>query len=47
MTENQELDAIDLKISSQLQKDGRIRNNELASRVGISEPHVFGVCAPY
>lgn len=32
------LDDIDLKILSELQKDGRIRNNELADRVGISQP---------
>ncbi len=38
MTERQALDDIDLRILSELQKDGRIRNNELASRVGLSEP---------
>ena len=38
MTERQQLDDIDLKILSELQKDGRIRNNELALRVGLSEP---------
>jgi DNA-binding Lrp family transcriptional regulator len=38
MTDPVELDGIDLKILSELQKDGRIRNNELASRVGISPP---------
>ena len=38
MTANQELDAIDLKILSELQKDGRIRINELANRVGLSLP---------
>ena len=38
MTNPGELDGIDLKILSELQKDGRIRKNELASRVGIS-PH--------
>ena len=32
------LDEIDLKILSELQNDGRIRNNELADRVGISAP---------
>jgi DNA-binding Lrp family transcriptional regulator len=32
------LDEIDLKILSELQNDGRIRNNELAERVGISAP---------
>jgi DNA-binding Lrp family transcriptional regulator len=36
--ERQPLDLIDLKILSELQKDGRIRNNELADRVGLSEP---------
>ena len=35
MTERQPLDDIDLKILSELQRDGRIRNNELAERVGI------------
>ncbi len=38
MAERQRLDDIDLRILSELQKDGRIRNNELAVRVGISEP---------
>jgi DNA-binding Lrp family transcriptional regulator len=38
MTERQPLDDIDLRILSELQRDGRIRNNELADRVGISEP---------
>ena len=38
MTANHELDEIDLKILSELQKDGRIRINELASRVGLSLP---------
>ena len=32
------LDEIDLKILAELQRDGRIRNNELAERVGLSEP---------
>ena len=32
------LDEIDLKILSELQRDGRIRNNDLAERVGISPP---------
>ena len=32
------LDEIDLKILSELQNDGRIRNNELAERIGISAP---------
>jgi DNA-binding Lrp family transcriptional regulator len=38
MTANHDLDDIDLKILSELQKDGRIRINELASRVGLSLP---------
>jgi len=38
MTERHPLDDIDLKILAELQRDGRIRNNELAERVGISEP---------
>jgi DNA-binding Lrp family transcriptional regulator len=38
MTANPELDDIDLRILSELQKDGRIRINELASRVGLSLP---------
>src|ERR1700739_4779323 len=38
MTDPLELDDIDLNILSELQKDGRIRNNELASRVGLSPP---------
>ena len=38
MTDAEELDGIDLKILSELQQDGRIRNNELASRVGLSPP---------
>lgn len=38
MTERQPLDEIDLNILAELQKDGRIRNNELASRIGLSEP---------
>jgi len=38
MTADPELDEIDLKIVSELQKDGRIRINELASRVGLSLP---------
>ena len=38
MTERPQLDDIDVKILSELQNDGRVRNNELASRVGISEP---------
>lgn len=38
MTEQLQLDAIDRRILSELQKDGRIRNNELAERVGLSPP---------
>ena len=38
MTEHQPLDRLDLKILSELQQNGRIRNNELAERVGISAP---------
>ena len=38
VTADEPLDEIDLKILSDLQKDGRIRNNELAERVGISQP---------
>ena len=37
-TDDDPLDAIDLKILAELQRDGRIRNNELAERVGISPP---------
>lgn len=33
-----ELDAIDIKILRELQKDGRITNVELSERVGISAP---------
>ena len=36
--DDEPLDAIDLKILAELQRDGRIRNNELAERVGISPP---------
>jgi DNA-binding Lrp family transcriptional regulator len=38
MTDDAPLDAIDLKILAELQRDGRIRNNELAERVGVSPP---------
>lgn len=38
MSEPPPLDSIDLKILSELQQDGRIRNNELANRVGVSQP---------
>jgi DNA-binding Lrp family transcriptional regulator len=35
----EELDAIDLKILSGLQQDGRMANNDLARRVGLSPTH--------
>lgn len=35
---SKDLDAIDLKILSEIQADGRITNVELAKRVGISPP---------
>ena len=38
MRTEERLDAIDLKILSELQADGRIQNNALADRVGISPP---------
>src|SRR3954469_14177554 len=38
MTAHHELDDIDRKILAELQKDGRLRINELASRVGLSLP---------
>lgn len=38
MTDHEQLDAIDLRILSELQDNGRIRNNELANRVGVSPP---------
>ncbi|WP_027578281.1 Lrp/AsnC family transcriptional regulator [Bradyrhizobium sp. Ai1a-2] len=38
MTERVELDEIDLKILSELQRDGRLRYNDMAQRVGISAP---------
>lgn len=38
VTDDPPLDEIDLKILAELQKDGRIRNNELAERVGLSQP---------
>jgi DNA-binding Lrp family transcriptional regulator len=38
MTGRVELDEIDLKILSELQRDGRRRYNDLAQRVGISAP---------
>lgn len=39
MTGREALDAIDLRIVSELQKDGRLPHNELANRVGISHPN--------
>lgn len=39
MTERHALDAIDLRIVAELQKDGRLPHNELATRVGISHPN--------
>lgn len=39
MTGRNQLDGIDLKILSELQHDGRVRNNELALRVGVSAPN--------
>lgn len=39
MTGREDLDAIDLRIVSELQKDGRLAHNELANRVGISHPN--------
>ncbi|GKQ51181.1 transcriptional regulator [Bradyrhizobium sp. Ce-3] len=38
VTERQQFDDIDLRILSELQRDGRIRINELAERVGITAP---------
>lgn len=38
LTGGEPLDEIDLKILAELQRDGRIRNNELAERVGLSQP---------
>lgn len=39
MAGGDQLDGVDLKILSELQRDGRIRNNELALRVGVSAPN--------
>ncbi|MBR0850020.1 Lrp/AsnC family transcriptional regulator [Bradyrhizobium diazoefficiens] len=39
MARRDQLDGIDLKILSELQADGRVRNNELAVRVGVSAPN--------
>ena len=38
MAGRDQLDGVDLKILSELQQDGRVRNNELALRVGVSAP---------
>lgn len=38
MTDRPPPDEIDLRILAELQRDGRIRINELAERVGLSEP---------
>jgi DNA-binding Lrp family transcriptional regulator len=46
MTDPEALDDIDLKILSELQKDGRIRNNEPASRVGLSPRPASAAFAP-
>jgi len=34
-----QLDGVDLRILAELQEDGRVRNNELAHRVGVSAPN--------
>ena len=39
MAERPDLDEIDRRILAELQADGRIRVNELADRVGISQPN--------
>jgi DNA-binding Lrp family transcriptional regulator len=39
MAGRDQLDGVDLKILTELQRDGRIRNNELAQRVGVSAPN--------
>ena len=39
MAGREQLDSVDLKILSELQRDGRVRNNELALRVGVSAPN--------
>ena len=39
MADRPELDEIDRRILAELQADGRLRNNELADRVGISHPN--------
>ncbi len=42
-----ELDAIDIKILRELQRDGRITNVELAERVAFPRRLVSGVCASW
>ena len=39
MAGRDQLDGVDLKILAELQEDGRVRNNELALRVGVSAPN--------
>ncbi len=39
MAARDQLDGVDLKILSELQRNGRVRNNELAQRVGVSAPN--------
>lgn len=39
MAERYQPDGVDLKILAELQADGRVRNNELALRVGVSAPN--------
>jgi DNA-binding Lrp family transcriptional regulator len=39
MAERHHVDGVDLRILAELQADGRVRNNELALRVGISAPN--------
>jgi DNA-binding Lrp family transcriptional regulator len=39
MAERYQPDGVDLRILRELQQDGRVRNNELALRVGVSAPN--------
>jgi DNA-binding Lrp family transcriptional regulator len=39
MAERYQPDGVDLRILRELQEDGRVRNNELALRVGVSAPN--------
>ncbi len=39
MPKRPDLDEVDYRILAELQADGRLRNNELADRVGISHPN--------